>query len=80
MKDKNISHLMIGRANKGIAKHPWDNLKRCKNCKNIPLLGGSDNQTFQSGKPYKVICMHCNIKTKSNEDLVKVINEWNEKN
>lgn len=79
MKNKSIYHLKIGKTCKGIAKHPWDNLKQCKNCKNIPLLVGSDNLTFQSGKPYKIICRHCNVKTTSNEDLTKVINEWNKK-
>lgn len=61
----NDTKIIIGRAGKGIARRPWYELKKCKYCNNVPVLVGRDGLSFESGKPYKIICRSCDYKSMS---------------
>ncbi len=59
--------------------HPWDNLKPCHGCGNIPLLLGKDGLTFESGSPYFVRCrcIDCDCGTDAFQDWTDAVNHWN---
>jgi|GEM_PF-5360351 len=76
----NDTKITIGRAGKGIARRPWHELKKCKYCNNVPVLIGREGLTFESGKPYKIVCRFCEYESMSYGDLRHAFNEWNDKN
>ena len=67
--------FIIGTPGPGKGIHPWDNLEKCL-CGNIPWICGRDGKTFQSGKPYKIVCNKCGNHT-SYGSLLEIKKEWN---
>ncbi len=69
------NELILGSSGSGKGYHPWDNLKQCT-CGGVPFLKGK-NGVFETGFPYKIICLNCEKSTNDGEvDYIK--KQWND--
>lgn len=67
--------IILGTPGRGIAYHPWDNLKTCE-CGGSPWMEGKNGGNFEEGEPYRIRCCKCGKCTKDG-DIQDIKNEWN---
>ena len=68
--------LILGKAVPSKVYHPWDNLKKCKKCGMYPFLEGR-NGRYETGAPYRILCVHCGRKTEFKNNISFLKQKWN---
>lgn len=75
--DSNISNLLVlGKSIPNNGYHPWDNLKVCKKCGKYPFMEGRHGR-YETGAPYRILCIHCGRKTEFKSDIQLLKKRWN---
>ena len=75
--DSNISNLLVlGKSIPNNGYHPWDNLKVCKKCGKYPFMEGRHGR-YETGAPYRILCIHCGRKTEFKSDIQLLKKKWN---
>lgn len=81
--EKHESHqtnlFIVGKSLPNHVHHPWDNLKVCKKCGNYPFMEGKKG-LFETGSPYRILCIHCGRKTEYRNDISLIKKMWNDIN
>lgn len=77
---RNYQGLFLGKGGSGRGFHPWDDLKPCPKCKDTAWLVGKDGKCYESGFPYKIICLGCGYESISSDDWTVCKDDWNKQN
>ena len=73
------NELVLGTSGSGKAIRPWEDLKPCPKCGcNTAWLAGKDGTWFNSGSPYKVVCIKCGYESISSDDFQICKKDWND--
>ncbi len=69
--------FIFGQPGSGRAFHPWDDLESCSKCGGAAWFVGKDGKCFESGSPYRVICLKCGHKSTLSDDFMICKDDWN---